>query len=126
MIKKMIGMIVAVFMSLGFCCGCGDNNTTTYSLPDIKVGETFEIILPAGGKYSWTYKIKPVSGIEYVSREFTPPGGDPDKIGGGNYTYTFKATKIGSYRIKFELAVSWESTPPIETNIYKITVIKKS
>ena len=119
-------MIAVILMSLGFCCGCGNNNTNTYSLPDIKVGEKFEIILPAGGKYSWTYQLKPVSGIEYVSREFTPPKGDPEILGGGDLTYTFKATKIGSYRIKFDLAISWESKPPIETNIYKITVIKKS
>lgn len=95
-------------------------------MPDVAKGNTFEIILDAHGgtAYSWSYEINPNSGIEYVTMEYVPENNDSDQNGGGQLIYSFKAIKAGSYKIKFEFQISWESEPPIETNIYKIKIVK--
>lgn len=119
----LLGMILLLISAL---TACKDADENTYSLPDAAEGQTFEIILDAHGgtAYSWSYEINPNSGIEYVTMEYVPKNNDSDQNGGGQLIYTFKAIKTGSYKIRFELQISWESEPPIETNVYEITVVK--
>ena len=115
-----VSVVLLLFMVFPLSACVRANN---YDLPEVKEGETFEITLKARNMYSWQYKI-PSSGIEYIAMEYIPTNNDPDIIGGGQNKFTFKATKAGSYKIKFELSAPWEpKKPPIEINIYKITVI---
>lgn len=103
-----------------------------YNLPDVNVGETFEITLKdySDGGYDLSYKITPSSGIEFVSKESvkedihieTDDSYPPDNFCGSfPQKYTFKAINSGSYKIEFVCQRSWESNP-IEINIYKIKV----
>ena len=131
MIKKarkfqiLIVLSAMLFMFFSFTA-CSDDNAKKYSLPDVAVGDTFEITLDAHGgtAYSWDYKIIPSSGVEYVTMEYIPTNDDPDIIGGGQLKYTFRAIKAGSYKIEFQLQIPWESKPPVETNIYEVKVVK--
>ncbi len=124
--KKFIFFIcVMTLPMLSFLTACNDN-TKSYFLPEVKEGGTFEITLNAHGgtAYSWSYEINPSSGVEYVQMEYIPENDDPNWSGGGQLVYTFKAIKAGSYKIKFELQIPWESEAPVETNVYKLTVVK--
>ncbi len=117
-----LSLVAFIVMAL---VGCNSEITNTYSLEDVAVGDTFEITLAAHGgtAYRWDYKINK-SGVEYATREFVPTDNDPEIMGGGDFVYTFKASKTGSYKIKFKLQVLNNTEPPIEINIYKITVVK--
>ncbi|MDE7296610.1 MAG: protease inhibitor I42 family protein [Clostridia bacterium] len=118
-----LSLVAFIIMALA---GCNSEITNTYSLEDVAVDDTFEITLDAHGgtAYRWDYNITPKSGVEYVTREFVPIDNDPEIMGGGTFVYTFKATKAGSYKIKFKLQILGKTEPPIEINIYKITVVK--
>lgn len=117
-----LGAILSVFLA----AACRDNSDIVEVLPNVTVGEEFEIILDAYGStpYLWSYEIKPDLGIEYIAMDFIPTSNNPDLIGGGQVRYTFKATKYGNYKIKYELQNSWESSTPIETKIYQITIVE--
>lgn len=126
--KKRIAVILTSLMfstfMMGFLSGCSGNQTN-YTLPNVKEGDYFEVTLEASGSpYSWKYEIKPKSGIEYVSMQFIPTDNDPEKIGGGQLVYTFKALSSGDYKIKFDYQISWTTDPPIKTNMYSIFVEK--
>lgn len=120
-----LGMMLLITSAFA---ACKDADKNTYSLPDVAEGETFEIILDAHGgtAYSWNYDIHPDTGIEYVTMEYVAESNDSDQNGGGQLVYTFQAIKAGGYKIQFELQIPWESEPPIETNVYEITVVNKN
>ena len=117
-------LVLTLFMTFAFAA-C-NKNVNHYTLPDVTEGDTFEITVDsyASGGYSWSYEIKPNSGIEYVKEEFITDYPSPDHCGGGQNKFIFKATKAGKYDIKFTCQRSWESEPPIYTNIYKIKVLE--
>ncbi len=117
---------VMTLLTLSFLSACQDDTAKSYFLPEVTEGETFEITLNAHGgtAYSWSYEINPSSGVEYVQMEYIPENNDPNWSGGGQLVYTFKATKVGTYKIKFELQIPWESKEPIETIIYELRIIK--
>lgn len=115
-------VLIFVVFSLSACA----DNTNTYSLPDVIVGDTFEITLDAHGgtAYCWEYSTNS-KGIEYVTSEFiSEHPNDSDYCGGGKVVYTFKAVNSGDYKIKFKLSIPDQSKPPIETNIYKVKIVK--
>ena len=123
--KKKIGCILLSILFVLLLVGCGNKNAETVSLPDVEVGSSFEIYLAAhsGTPYSWEYEIELSEGIEYISREFIPTNNDPGIIGGGNYIYTFKAIKVGGYKIKFSLmSITNTKQVPREIVIYLVTV----
>lgn len=112
-----------------FLGGCFDDNVNTYTLSDINVGETFVITLQepySDGGWRWEYKISSTSGIEFVSEEFiSDHPDDPDWCGsGGESVFTFKAIKLGQYKIKFIYQRPWAAEKPIETNIYEVSINK--
>jgi len=117
-------IVLGIMLCIMSCfAACGDESPK-YSLPDVAEGSTFEITVRAtSGPYSWSYEISPNKGIEYVTREFIPTDNDPEMIGGGQLRYTFKATKVGCYEIKFMLLPLGKSEPSVETDLYKITVV---
>ncbi len=100
------------------------NKSEDYPLPDVSEGNEFEITLEAHGgtAYQWSYELDS-PGIEYVSMEFIPQNEEPDRTGGGQVAYTFKAVKAGDYKIQFELSIPWESESPVESRTYKIKVV---
>ncbi len=127
MTKRILTVIMAIGMAFAvLLCGsgCTEKNANYYTLPDVAVGETFEICMDTyfDGGYDVKYEIKPKSGIEFVSREFLYSlSGD----GGGNVPmkFIYKATKTGKYEIKFKWKRSWEAEPAV-INVYQITVTK--
>jgi predicted secreted protein len=119
-------LFLSVCMMLLTLVACANENINIYSLPDVIQNETFEITVPSNGStpYRWHYEIDTKSGIEFVSEKYIPENEDPDWCGGvGQSKYTFKATKIGSYTIKFIYQIIGESEPPDIINEYKINVI---
>ena len=127
-IKNIVIVLETLLLMIFSLVGCGGNNKNTYSLPDVAVGDTFEITLSAYGStpYQWNYEISPTSGIEYVSQEFVQP--DDDRVGGGELVYTFKGITIGNYKIKFErrsVLSESKNDPPIKANIYEVAVVKE-
>lgn len=118
-------LFLSVCMMLLTLVACANENINIYSLPDVIQNETFEITVPSNGStpYRWHYEIDK-SGIEFVSEEFIPENEDPDFCGGGGQSkYTFKATKIGSYTIKFIYQIIDKSESPVIISKYKINVI---
>ena len=105
---------------------CSESIKKIESLPNVSVGDEFEIVLDAysGTPYVWSYEIKPNSRIEYVTKEFIPTDNNPDLIGGGQLKYTFKATQSGAVEITFQLYHLGESNSVTKTNIYKITIFE--
>ena len=123
--RILITLIIAIM--LFSLTACFNDNVHKYTLSDIKTGETFEITLQdphADGGWRWKYEIASNSGVEYVSEKFISDHlDDPDWCGaGGERVLTFKAVKAGQYRIKFVYVRFGENEPPLETNIYNITV----
>ena len=112
-----------MFVMLFSLSACGDK-TINKTLPDVAVGETFEITLDAHGgtAFVWSYEISPKAGMEFVSREFIPTNGDPDLIGGGQFEYTFKGNKAGKYEITFKLKEIGKSQAT-ETIVYSVKVV---
>lgn len=128
-INKKLNFIVIIwgllFIVLLFS-SCIKDNTNNYSLENVLVGDTFEITLDAygGTAYCWDYSINS-NGIEYVTSKFiSEQPSDSDFCGGGKLVYTFRAVKVGNYKIKFKLSTINQSKQPIETNIYNIKIIK--
>ena len=118
----LLGMILFMMFAFVAC----DNNTNHYTLPDVAVDDTFEIILKPAGTYKWVYDIKQNSGIECISEEtLSEHPRDSDWCGSWPVKYTFQATKAGKYKLKFKYVLRWESKePPLEINIYEIRVVK--
>lgn len=125
-LPKIFIILGAILLTTFSLIACDNKNVNTYTLPDVTVGDTFEITVPTrgSGQYEWNYNINSNSGLEFVAREYIPASDDPDWCGGGNSIYTFKAVKTGSYTIKFICQIIGKYEPPIETNIYKITCIE--
>ena len=117
-IKNIVIVLETLLLMIFSLVGCGGNNKNTYSLPDVAVGDTFEITLSAYGStpYQWNY----------VSQEFVQP--DDDRVGGGELVYTFKGITVGNYKIKFErrsVLSESKNDPPIKANIYEVAVVKE-
>lgn len=111
--------------------GCGeevetsDKKQKTISLPDVRVGSTFEITLKSysGTAYVWDYEIDPSEGIEYISSVFVSTNDGSEWAGGGEIVYTFKALTAGRYAIAFSAKdVSQQEALPIEIMIYEIKI----
>ena len=130
MTKRILTVIMAIGMAFAvLLCGsgCKEKNVNYYTLPDVAVGDTFEITLDVHGTgmYEWQYTISEKTGIEYVKRDFIFPNNDPNIIGGGTILYVFKAAKVGNYSIKCSAKIPWEpKTPPIENRVYRIKVVE--
>ena len=119
-------LLAVIAVAISFFAACEDDVTNTYVLPDANQGETFEITMPAGDQYTWSYaSARPNDGIEYVTRVYVPDYDEygEAKPGGGTLVFTFKALKAGSYEIRFEYSLAWSSEPPIEVSVYKIKVV---
>lgn len=128
--RKLISILLSILMFTAsvFCIsGCDDVETTNHTIPDKTKGDMFEIYLKATGSipYKWNYVLESNSGIEYVSSDFVPAE-DSDRIGGGQLVYTFKAIKVGDYKIRFELCSVIESSKnsPVEVRVYKIKIVE--
>ena len=90
-------------------------------MPNVKVGDIFEIIQFRGGWYEWHNEITPSLGLEFVSRNNVLP--KPGIVGGAFAVFTFEAVATGKYIITFMYKSFVEPDElPIETLVYEITV----
>lgn len=108
--------------------GCANKDENTISLPNVYVGDTFDIRVKSysGTAYRWDYEMDSTM-FEYVSSEFIPTNNNSDQIGGGQIIYKFKALKDGKDKIEFCVKdVSQQNALPIERIIYEITVEERS
>lgn len=130
-ILKMIITGILLFCAAFSIVSCGEEVGTSYenektiSLPDARVGGTFEIILKSysGTAYVWDYEIDPSEGIKYISSVFVSANDDFEWAGGGEIVYTFKALKVGRYAIAFSAKdVSQQEALPIERMVYEIRI----
>lgn len=129
-LKNVIAVLGVILFMLLPLNGCKDSSriseidTTKDSLPDMKIGQEFEITIDAysGTAYSWSYEVKPNSGVEFVTRKFIPTDENPDNIGGGQFVYTFRAIRYGNYQIKFYLQIPWESDSLIKISTFNFRI----
>jgi predicted secreted protein len=90
----------------------GGENPLTFS----SKGSTVTAVLQGNTTtgYSWEYKIKDKSIVEYVSDEYksdaaTTSDGKPSMVGaGGKHTFVFKALKSGTTYVTFDYAQHWK------------------
>ena len=89
-------------------------------MPNKKVGDDFDIILPRGGCYDWHYEMTPSLGLEFVLLDYIIP----DTEVGALYTvFTFEAVATGKYIITFTYKNSENLEElPVKTLVYEITV----
>ena len=141
--KKWIKVLSLLFSVMLLCVGvvgCEqseniDENIKYFTLPDVVVGETFELEVEAiYGVYNIRSCVIDIEAMEYVSGKFVPPNNDPNIIGGGTFVYTFKPYCLGEYKIK----ISWhhvmagveeyndnlEYNTPYKTNIYTVKFVR--
>ncbi len=65
MTKRILTVIMAIGMAFAvLLCGsgCTEKNANYYTLPDVAVGDTFEIALDAYDMYDWQYTISKKQG----------------------------------------------------------------
>ena len=90
-------------------------------MPNVKVGDVFEILLIEGSHYEWHYEITPSLGLEFVSRNNVLP--KPGIVGGSFAVFTFEAVATGKYIITFMYKNFIDPDElPVETLVYEITV----
>ena len=99
-IKTVLLAVMLVLLSVAFC-GCKEQEQTI-PLPDVQVGEEFEITVraTAGRPYYWEYQITPMEGVDCIGSVYVPRDNNPDIIGGGTRIFSFQATKAGCYKIQ--------------------------
>jgi len=91
-------------------------------------GKTFDIKLEqnASTGYSWTYKADSQLKLVKASEQATPSkskDGDPIVGAPTNKTWTFKATKPGTYKVSFKYEREWEKgAKPVQTIIYTVHI----
>ena len=73
--------------------------------------------------YSWSYKIKDNSIVQYVSDEYKTNNTSPMMMGaGGKHYFVFKAVKQGSTTITFDYARHWNGGQTAGIRVIKVTV----
>lgn len=136
--KKRIVHICTSIMTAAFIAvsmfaltGCEDKDAVKYSLPDVAVGETFEIAFYGNeGAYQWHYKIRTkmgfsTKGIVENSIVGIPAEDAAERPGApGWLIYTFEARKAGKYKIEYKLRHVGAHGDVAETRIYTVKVVK--
>ena len=136
---KVLSLLFSVMLLCVGVVGCEqseniDENIQYFTLPDVVVGETFELEVEAiYGVYNKRSCVIDIDAMEYVSGKFVPPNNDPNILGSGTFVYTFKPYRPGEYKIK----ISWhhvmagveeykdnlEYNTPFKTNIYSVKFV---
>ncbi|MDO5561688.1 MAG: protease inhibitor I42 family protein [bacterium] len=86
-----------------------------------------EIVLssnPTTG-YTWqyTYLDETQTDLLEINQEYYSDCSDAEIAGCGGYdVFTLKGLKTGEARLKFTYERTWESEPPLESIIYKVTI----
>ena len=117
-IKTVLLAVMLVLLSVAFC-GCKEQEQTI-PLPDVQVGEEFEIVLETHGAYFWEEPIISKQGITYLGRRSVRPA--PDVYGYATLYYKFKAEKEGNYRIRFVCRDAGKVV--LIDDVYEITVLE--
>ncbi|OMD36959.1 hypothetical protein BSK56_31780 [Paenibacillus borealis] len=95
----------------------------------VAAGETFEITLEenASTGYSWSYAADGDTLELIAEKSKYPEQTDPPMVGvASQKTWTFKATKAGTYTLKFTYTQAWEKDQkPAQTVNYTIQVNKQ-
>ncbi|WKV51387.1 MULTISPECIES: protease inhibitor I42 family protein [Dickeya] len=93
---------------------------------ETKVGEQFEVTLPANPSTGYTWAIKKLPDVVVLTGKTYKPGADcHDKVGcGGHEMFHFKAVKAGEGEIDLSYARPWEKQPQPDDKeaVIKVTV----
>ena len=115
---KAIFLALLVVLSCSLCA-CKSPEEEVIKLPDVHVGEEFEIIITDGYAQSFLYPLYQESGLKFIDSHYveTTTDGSLTKV-----ALTFCALMEGVYRIRIPV-ISNRDSSIVQNNLYEIRIL---